>query len=168
MVLHQLRIENDELSCSGISLSTRFVKNLSNDFCLCVVGVSVNVQSNYSSALTTNNPVCSPDHCLVANHYYEAIQLAVSSSGCYTLISKSTVNILGYIYIHSFNVFNPNFNAFVHHNVDENNVHLNFIVQLQTAINYALVVSTFLPNEIGSFSITASGANKVTFNRMSK
>lgn len=140
-----------------------------NYFCfLCTIGASANVQSNYSSALTKNNSIYSPDDCKIANHYYEAIQLSVSKSGCYNFISQSNVSIIGYIYIHSFDVFNPNSDWLVHHDGNDNNAQFNFTVQLETAIKYVLIVSTYLPDDIGNFFIIVSGASKVNFSRLSK
>lgn len=135
---------------------------------LCTTGVSSSIQSNYSSALTMKHPIYSLDGCEIPNRHYEAIQLTVSNSGCYTFISKSAVNIIEYIYIHSFDVSNPNSIWSAHYNGNEKSTQFNFTVQLQTAINYVLVVSTYLPNEIGDFSIMMSGASKINFSRMSK
>ena len=139
-----------------------------NYVCLCALGVFANIQSNYSSALTKNNSVYSPDHCRVANHHYEAVQFRVTKSGCYTFISKSDLSIIGYLYTHSFNVFNPNSEWFVSHHSNENNAQLNFTVQLDSTIKYVLIVSTYLPNKMGNFSIIVFGASEVIFTHMSK
>lgn len=131
--------------------------------------MSENIRSNYCSALTKNHSIYSPNDCKIANHnYYEAIQLTIVNSGCYTFISKSNVKIIGSIYIHSFDVSTPNSNLIVHQHGNKNKTRFNFTVQLETAITYVLVVSTYLPNEIGNFSITVSGGSKANFSRMGK
>ena len=136
--------------------------------CLYIIDVSANIQSNYFSALTRNSPRYSPDDCTLATHYYEAIELTVSNSGCHTFVSTSSINIVVYIYIHYFNISNPNANWLMHHHISENNTQSNFTVRLETANKYVLVVSTYVPNEIGTFSIMVSGVNKVNLSRMSK
>lgn len=130
--------------------------------------MSASVQSKYSSALTSNHPIYSPDHYKVANHYYEAVKLTVSNSDCYTFISTSDVNTIGYIYNDDFDVAEPNSNWLVHHQSNENGTQFNFTVQLETVMKYVLVVSSYLPNEIGNFSIIVSGISKVNFSRISK
>ena len=128
-----------------------------------------NIQkSEYSSRLTKNSPIYSPDYCNVSNHYYEAIQLTVSSNGCYTFISESNIGIIESIYNDSFDVFMLNSNLLLHYHGNKNDIGFNFTVQLETKITYVLILSTYLPSMMGTFSITVYGASKVKFTRMSK
>lgn len=154
--------------CSSFSVIKQSESSINYPLCSRTIGVSANVQSSYFSALTKNHSIHSPHRCRKANHYFEAVQLSVSHTGCYTFISKSDVNLVGYVYVHSFDLSNPNANLFVHYDGNENSAQFNFTVQLETASEYVLVVSTYLSNEIGSFSITASGPNTIDFSRIGK
>lgn len=106
-----------------------------------------------------------PSDCKIANHYYEAIKIKISNHDCYTFIIKSSINIVAYIYQHNFNIYKPHLNLLVHYNGSQNETQLNFEVYLQTTIKYVLVVTTYLPNIIGNFSIVVSNPSQVNFNR---
>lgn len=133
-----------------------------------VIGLSTGIQSNYFSALTKNHPVYSLGSCSIVNRYYEAIQLTVSTSGCYAFIIKSDINIIMTIYIDSFYLFYPRAEYFAYNHGNQNNTLSNFTVQLDATVVYVLIVTTYLPHTMGNFSIVASGTSKVNFNHMGK
>lgn len=136
--------------------------------CLDITNESENIQSTYFSVLTRNSPRYSPDDCTPATHYYEAIQLTVSNSGCHEFVSTSPISIVMYLYIHHFNISNLNANWFVHYHIRENSTESKFTVRLKNAIKYVLMISTYVPGKIGNFPIMVSGTGKVDFSRMSK
>lgn len=83
-------------------------------------------------------------------------------------MSKSSVNLIGYVYYDYFNVFKPSFNLFAQHNNSESNTQFNFEIYLLATMRYVLVVSTYFPNTIGNFSIFLSGPSEINVKRLSE
>jgi hypothetical protein len=97
-------------------------------------------------------------------HYYEPIIIFVSINGLYRFQSISSVDSYGFLY---FDYFNPS-------NLTENFLDIDddsagtgqFLIRytLQSNSRYILVTTTFDPNVTTSFSILASGPERVYFN----
>ena len=132
-----------------------------------LIDTSLVVQSIYSSELTAGSHMYCRDRQGVS-YYYEAIQVNVVTSGCYTLRSISTVNTYGYLYKHNFNPFNSSENLLSkdHHSGDDGQFKLARYLENRT--KYILVVTTYYENVRGKFSIFVSGSNNVSLNRFSE
>jgi hypothetical protein len=128
------------------------------------VGVPPSVQSTYSSAWTTESQSYCRTSCAVSsNYYYEAVQVRVSTSGTFSLISKSSIDTYGYLYNSSFNPLSPSSNLIVQDDDGAGNGQFNLKTFLESRLIYILVATTFDPRKIGSFSVSASGSGSVTF-----
>ncbi len=106
--------------------------------------------------------------CGSSNYYYQAIQVNVVETGCYSLVSNSTIDIYGYIYTDNFDPFNMNMNLLSQSDQSYRNNQFELISVLQTDITYILVMTTFDPNMIGLFSVLVTGPKNVRLNRISE
>jgi hypothetical protein len=120
----------------------------------------------YSSALTANSSMYSPTGCGPSDYYYEAIEVNVVKTSCYSFDSNSSINTVGYIYKHNFNPFTPSQNLIWRIDANFNNTQLKVNANLQVGTKYILVVTTSSPNVTGAFSIVVSGPNNVSLNRI--
>lgn len=100
--------------------------------------------------------------------YYEAIKVNVIEDGTYTFSSSSNLDTYGYIYEEEFHPFNPSFNKL--DDTDDGGCTNQFkiIKYFERMKTYILVITTYDPLAIGSFSIIACGPNKVTLKHMSE
>ncbi|CAF4084707.1 unnamed protein product, partial [Adineta steineri] len=95
--------------------------------------------------------------------YYEAVQISVSMTGIYTIVSTSNMDSKGYIYGNNFNASFPDENLLF---VDDNMAgHEQFMltVILDAMINYILIVTTYSKSVIGTFSIIGLGSDLIYF-----
>ena len=90
------------------------------------------VTSIYSNTLTTTNPTYSPPHQPTPGHYFDTIQLTVTTFGTYTIRSTSGLNLYGYLYINSFDPANPSSNLIGSDDDTGGNQQFQFQVQLQS------------------------------------
>jgi hypothetical protein len=120
------------------------------------------IQSTYSSALTADSQTYSHTECQMANYYYEAIQVKVIETGCYTLASDSNIDTFAYIYKDKFNSLKPTINLISKDDDSLNNMQFKLTAHLHASITYVLVVTTSYPNVTGAFSILVSGTNNVS------
>ena len=86
----------------------------------------------------------------------------VIEDGNYTLGSNSSIDTNGYIYKDKFNPYDPSMNQVAEDDDGGFNGQFKLFVYLLTKTTYILVVTTFAPEVVGSFSIIASGPNNVT------
>jgi len=63
------------------------------------------IQSNYSSELTNNSRKHRSFNCRPLDHYYEALEINVNTSGFYMFSTESSLNIFGYLYEYEFNPY---------------------------------------------------------------
>jgi len=63
------------------------------------------IQSNYSSELTNNSRKHTSFNCRPLDHYYEALEINVNTSGFYMFSTESSLNIFGYLYEYEFNPY---------------------------------------------------------------
>ncbi|CAF1550639.1 unnamed protein product [Adineta ricciae] len=121
----------------------------------------VNIQSNYSSQLTTNNPKYCQDYKNLS-HYYQALQIYVKKTGLYIIWSKSEIDTYGFIYKDNFDPLKPLHNLIVYHNGACNQNQLKLFINLQENTKYIFVITTNYPNTTGNYTIFISGENHVT------
>ena len=133
---------------------------------LCVAPPSI-ATSLYSSALTDNSPTYSCTGCLTADHYYEAIHVTIPTSGYYNFTSISAVPTNGALYINTFNASDPWLNLITENDASNYNVQFAFSVFLELYNQYILVVSSYRPSTIDSFTVTVAGTSYVSLSAMS-
>ena len=92
----------------------------------------------------------------------------ITRSGIYSILGHSTIEIYGYIYENSFNPYNPFENLLLENGVSCGDRQFLFKTMLQAGGKYILVVTTYSPNEIGNYSILASGPDTVILTNISK
>jgi hypothetical protein len=118
--------------------------------------------------LTDHSQIFAHTDCGTSNYYFEAIEVEVFESGCYNLVSNSTIGTYGYIYQDYFKPVIPTDNLFS----QIGRAHRDDLFELQTSLlintKYILVVTTFNPNVTGVFSVVLTGSNIVNFNRISE
>lgn len=101
-------------------------------------------------------------------YYYEATQLNVSITGYYTIRSSSglvTMDTYGYIYNNTFNASISRINLLQENNDDAGKFQFLLNITLLSSAQYTMVVTTYLPRNIGSFSIFAIGPGSVYFSQ---
>ncbi|CAF1088909.1 unnamed protein product [Adineta steineri] len=122
------------------------------------------IDSFYSSNLTTTSPLfCDKGTCPKSTYFYQSIQLNVSTTGSYTILSSSSINTYGYIYNSTFNSSSPTFNKIASDDDSGGSSQFMFNVTLQVMWKYILVVTTFSINVTGSFSLVTSGPGPVSY-----
>ncbi|CAF1642009.1 unnamed protein product, partial [Adineta ricciae] len=122
---------------------------------------SMNIRSNYSSALTTSSPKYCRDY-LTRSYYFETLQINVMKTDSYDIWSESEIETYGYLYKDDFDSLQPFANLIAEHSGKCNNHQLKFNIHLRANTKYVLVVTTYHPNETGKFNILISGDNDVT------
>ncbi|CAF3771435.1 unnamed protein product [Adineta steineri] len=126
----------------------------------------VNIQFNYSSELTNDNPTYYRD-CQVPQCHYESLQIYVNTTGLYVLWSENNINAYGYIYKNDFNPLKPPENLLLSHGGECNDGQFKLIIDLEINTRYILVITTRDPKIIGNFSIFISGPNNVSLSPFS-
>jgi hypothetical protein len=127
----------------------------------------VNIQVDYSSKLTVNSPMYYRD-CEIPKCYYETLQMNVAESGSYILWSVSNINTYGYIYKNNFDALKPRENLLLEHNGTCNQEQFKLMIDLEKDTQYVLVMTTYSPYTMGSFSVFISGPDNVSLNHFSK
>ena len=124
---------------ASIELSILACRNL----CLLPLALPQVVQSTYLSELTNNTSEYIRDSCETGNSNYEALQINVSASGLYRLLSKSLMDTYGYLYRDKFDPFEPSRNQIASNDdgCDKGQVRLQHF--LHQNITYILVVTTY-------------------------
>ncbi|CAF0762556.1 unnamed protein product [Adineta ricciae] len=104
-----------------------------------------------------------------SNYYYEAIRLTVFENDYYGSTGRGNVGTFGDVYIDKFEPINP-FKNLLEQNYRSCDAHINsnIVSYLESGVTYVLVVTTFLPNLTGNFSILVTGPNNVTLYRFNK
>jgi hypothetical protein len=125
------------------------------------------IRATYSSALTLNHTTYFRNTCDRLGSYYETIEVTVTENDYYVLSSNSTMDIYGSIYRNIFYPLNPIVNRILEDGKCCNSEPFKITVYLQINISYILVVTTYNPNVIGTFSVIVSGPHKVTLQRIS-
>jgi hypothetical protein len=120
----------------------------------------------YSSALNASSQTYARSDCDRSNSYYEAIQVKVVETGCYSLSINSIIKTYADIYKYNFDPFNSSQNLLSQNNNNLNDSQFKFITCLQANTTYVLVIAMNYLNVTGAFSIFVSGPNNVSLNRI--
>ena len=119
----------------------------------------------YSSALETSSPwyIRPGMSGSSSTYYYEAMQVKVMETATYIFHSNSIIDTYGYIYKDSFNPCNPVLNLISQD--DDSGAKMDFQLTsfLQASTTYILVVTTYIKDVTGNFSILVSVPNNVNF-----
>lgn len=99
-------------------------------------------------------------------YYYEAIQVNVVETDCYTLMSNSSIDTFGYIYDKTFNPLDPSQNMLARNDDGLDNTQFQFSIYLRANTSYILIVTISSPNVTGDFSILIYGSNNVSLNHI--
>lgn len=132
------------------------------------IGNSSVIESTYSSELIENSEMFARLTNGPSNYYYEAIQVNVFESGCYNLISNSTMDTYGYIYRNYFNPLIPTDNLLVKNDRSFRSNQFELIIRLQYDTEHILVLTTNDENVTETFWLLVTGPKNVSFNRISK
>ncbi len=119
--------------------------------------------SIYSSELTTNSSRYHRTINSTSNYFYESIELNVNTTGNYRFVSQSNIDTYGYIYRGNFYPSYPSMNILEE---DDQNGGINqfqITVELRSESKYTLVVTTYIEDITGPFSILAYGPDQVQF-----
>jgi hypothetical protein len=126
------------------------------------------IQAKYSSALTLNHTTYFRNTCDRLGSFYETIEVTVTENAYYVLSSNSNIDIYASIYKNIFYPLNPIGNRILEDGKCCNSEPFKMTVYLEMNISYILVVTTYNPNVIGTFSVIVSGSHKVTLQRIRK
>lgn len=125
------------------------------------------IRSEYSSSLNmSNEKYIRADSSSTLNCYFEAIELNVSMSGNYTIVSVSNIDTFGYIYSNKFNPTFPFLHLLSSNDDTGGNRQLKLKSFLSIGIEYILVVTTYNANVTGSYSIVITGCASIRFTRL--
>ncbi len=119
--------------------------------------------SIYSSELTTNSSRYDRTNNFTSNYFYESIELNVNTTGNYRFVSQSNIDTYGYIYQGNFYPSNPSMNIYEEDNQSGGNNQFEIIADLRSESKYILVVTTYIEDITGPFSIVAYGPDQVQF-----
>ena len=121
------------------------------------------IVSNYSSELTFNNGKYIRDGAPSgSNYYYATVEVRVNTTGTYTFTSSSSIgDTFGYLYQGNFYPTYPSINIVTTDDDSAGQRQFQLTATLRSDITYILVFTTFAENQIGSFSIVASGPDNV-------
>lgn len=128
---------------------------------------SLRPQNVHASSLNINNQIYSPD-CDNQYRHYESILVKANTTGHYSFLSESTIDIYGLIYANTFNPLNPSENLLDTDDDSALDLQMKLGIRLSAEMTYVLVVTTSRYKQIGLFSIVVSGDDKVTLKRQSK
>ncbi|UJR12170.1 hypothetical protein I4U23_016347, partial [Adineta vaga] len=127
---------------------------------------SLVVESDYSSALTVSSSTyIRPESFFAASgFYYQAIEMNVATTGMYTILSNSGIDMQGFIYNNSFNTSFPDQNL-VSFDDDSGGSNKQFTITavLQAMTMYILFVTTYKGNTLGEYSIIGFGPAAINF-----
>jgi hypothetical protein len=100
------------------------------------------------------------------NVYYQALQINVSMSGNYTIVSNSSMDTYGYLYNDSFNPLFPPENLLLQDDDDGGNRQFKLVSFFRSLATYIIVVTTYDGGITGGFSIIATGPAVLGFSQI--
>ena len=121
--------------------------------------------SDYSGAITYSSGQYTRPEGAAGTYYYEAIEIRVNTPGTYSFKSISDIDTFGYIYQGNFYPQYPQYNIIAKDDDGATNGQFLVTAELRADITYILVFTSFHPNQIGTFTISASGPDNVFYNR---
>jgi hypothetical protein len=95
-----------------------------------------------------------------STYYYEVFEVIAPLGGDYIFKSDSSMNTTGLLYTENFYPATPNLNLFL---IDQNRARdgqFQINAYLQPNKRYILVVTTFIPSAIGTYTLLVSGSNR--------
>ena len=99
-------------------------------------------------------------------YYYDLVRFQVSDTGVYIFQSSSNIDLFGSLYKNYFIRTVPSKNLIAYDDLSGGNNQFRFVVFLKTTEVYYLVTTTSPQNRIGEFTITATGTQTITFQRI--
>lgn len=100
---------------------------------------------------------CRRGSCPNSLYYFQAIQINVSISGSYIIISNSTVDTYGYLYGDGFIPSASDIYLISYNDDGGDNQQFKFAMNLQAMRNYILIVTTYNQDTTAPFSIIGFG-----------
>ncbi len=92
----------------------------------------------------------------------------MNTTGYYSFCSDSAIDTNEFIYKNTFNPLNPLENLLDAEDDSGSNLQFRLNIRLSGDMTYVLVMTTYQLKEIGAFSISVQGPNKVIFNNLSE
>jgi len=127
------------------------------------------VQLNYSSELNNKSSKHTSFNCRQLDHYYEALEINVNTSGFYLFSTESSFNTSGYLYEHEFNPYDSIDNSLARSDDSCDDNQLRIIAYLKFNITYILIITTHYayPDQQGPFSLFVKGPDEIKIKQMS-
>ena len=127
------------------------------------------VQLNYSSELNNKSPKHTSFNCRQLDHYYEAFEINVSTSGFYIFSTESSLKTIGFLYEHQFNPYDSIDNSLARSDDSCDDNQLRIIAYLKFNITYILIITTHYAyaNQKGPFSVFVKGPDAIEIKQMS-
>lgn len=122
--------------------------------------------STYTSAFHRTSPTYASKRCSTSKFYYQALQIDVAVSGRYSIWSRSSLNIHGFLYRDAFDPIDPSLNLIERDSGSCGDGQFRLYTSLQKNITYILVVTPLDGSRVGLFSIFTVGAGNTTFARL--
>lgn len=124
------------------------------------------VESRYSSSLSKTSQIyCRAINCSQSMFYYESIDLNISIEGLYSIQCNSSMDTYGYIYNNTFNSSFPTENLINQNDDGGGYRQFLFSMYFNSLTKYILIVTTYLEDTTGPFSILVAGPTFLDFNR---
>ncbi|CAM4808226.1 unnamed protein product [Rotaria magnacalcarata] len=124
---------------------------------------SYGIVSRYSSMLNDNQATYSRSENSTYQHFYEAIDISVKTSGFYIFISESNMDTSGALYNGYFYLTYPLFNLFQENDDGAGNEQFYIKAYLDSNVKYILVATTFGELVTVQFTIIATSPDNVKF-----
>lgn len=111
----------------------------------------------------TSRIFCYGDTCRDSFYFYEAIEIHVTKTSNYTILSSSTLGLYGYLYNKTYNPSFPDENLLLSSLADVDVGQFGLTLILEANNSYILVVTSAVENSIGAYLLTAVGLGRVSF-----
>ena len=122
----------------------------------------------YSLEWTSNSPIYSHTGCGMLDTIYEAIQVNVVKTGCYSFVRNSSDITYAYLYMDNFDPLSPLTNLLTKDDQMYQSDQLKIKGYLQSNVTYILVLAKPNFNITGSFSVLGTGPDQLRFQRLSE
>lgn len=126
------------------------------------------VSSSYTSALTDESPtfcrdfICDTSGFILNTPcYFDTIQLNITVTGLYTIVSDSSLDTLGCLYNGSYEPTYYFINMIAIDDDSDANSQFRITIQLSAGGTYILLFTTHLPMQTGEFSVAVVGPGPV-------
>ncbi|CAF2531012.1 unnamed protein product [Rotaria sp. Silwood2] len=123
------------------------------------------VTTSYSSVLNSDSSTFTRNGGS-GSFYYEALQVAVNTTGNYTLESNCVIDTYGYLYVNNFNPYDVSSNLVKSDDDAGGNFQFSMTYTLQAGTTYILVFTTYSSNVMTPFSVNVVGPTSVCLRRI--